>query len=330
MDWGQILTWGFLVALFTAGIRLAVPVLLAVLGETITERSGVLNLGLEGVMIIGGVAGFLVAYALESGPLAGGAGATSAWLGLIAGVLAGMAMGLLMAALSVTLQVDQVIAGVTLVVFGHGLATYLYRQQFSSLTARVTGLETWPVPGLSRIPVVGDILFNHDPTVYLTAFLVVLTWFFLFRTTWGLKIRSVGENPAAAETSGVNVFLVRYAATLVGTGLAGLGGAVLTVVQLNLFREGITAGRGWIAVALVIFARWRPDLALVGALLFGLADALQYRIQALSQVERGAGAIPYEFLLMLPYVLTLLALLYRRKRSDAPAALGRPYVKETH
>lgn len=329
MDWSQIVTWAFLVALATAGIRLAVPVLLAVLGEIITERSGVLNLGLEGVMIIGGVAGFLTAYYLENGPLIG-AGAASAWLGLGAGVLAGMAMGLLMAWLSVTLQVDQVIAGVTLVVFGHGLATYLYRQQFSSLTARVVGLEVWPVPGLSQIPVLGDILFNHVPTVYLTVLLVVITWFFLFRTTWGLKIRSVGENPAAAETSGVNVFAVRYAATLLGTGLAGLGGAVLTVVQLNLFREGITAGRGWIAVALVIFARWRPGLALVGALLFGLADALQYRIQALSQVERGAGTIPYEFLLMLPYVLTLLALLYRRKRSDAPAALGRPYVKETH
>jgi simple sugar transport system permease protein len=157
-----------------------------------------------------------------------------------------------------------------------------------------------------------------------------LTWFLLFRTTWGLKIRSVGENPTAAETSGVNVDLVRYAATLLGTGLAGLGGATLTVVQLRLFREGITAGRGWIAVALVIFARWRPGLALVGALLFGLADALQYRIQALSQVERGSGTIPYEFLLMLPYILTLAALFYRRERSDAPAALGRPYTKETH
>jgi len=328
MDWSQVFEWAFLVALTVAGIRLAVPVLLAVLGEIITERSGVLNLGLEGVMVIGGVTGFMAAYFLETGPLAG-ATAVAAWLGLVAGVLAGMVMGLIMAVLSVTLQVDQVISGVTLVVFGHGLANYFYRQQFSSLTARVVGLEPWPVPLLSHIPVIGDILFNHNPTVYLTALLVFLTWFLLFRTTWGLKIRSVGENPAAVETSGVNVSLVRYAATLLGTGLAGLGGAVLTVVQLRLFREGITAGRGWIAVALVIFARWRPDLALVGALLFGLADALQYRIQALSQGERGAGTIPYEFLLMLPYLLTLLALLYRRRRSDAPAALGRPYVKET-
>jgi ABC-type uncharacterized transport system permease subunit len=329
MDWNQVFEWGFLIALVTAGIRLAVPVLLAVLGEIITERAGVLNLGLEGVMIVGGLAGFMAAHFFENGPLAEASSGWSAWLGLVAGVLAGMGMGLVMAVLSVTLRADQVISGVTLVVLGHGLANYFYQQAFSSLTARVSGLGALSVPLLSRLPVLGEILFQHDPTVYLTAVLVFLTWFFLFRTTWGLKVRAVGENPAAAETSGVNVQWVRYAATLMGTGLAGLGGAALTVVQLRLFREGITAGRGWIAVAMVIFARWRPGLALVGALLFGLADALQYRIQALWPAERGSGAIPYEFLLMLPYVLTLLALLYRRGHQDAPAALGKPYTKET-
>lgn len=328
MDWGQILQWSFVIALVTAGVRLAMPVLLATLGEIITERGGILNLGLEGIMVMGAVTGFMAAYFLETG--AGLDGASSAWLGLAAGMLAGMGMGLIMAVLSITLHVDQVIAGVTLVVFGHGLANYFYRQQFSSLTARVTGLEPVSIPALTDLPVLGPILFNYDPTVYLTALLVFLTWFLLFRTTWGLRIRSVGENPDAAETSGVSVILVRYWSTLVGAALAGLGGAVLTVVQLRLFREGITAGRGWIAVALVIFARWKPGLALVGALLFGLADALQFRIQALIQVERGIATIPYEFLLMLPYVLTLLALLYRRGRSDAPAALGRPYTKESH
>ena len=329
MNWDQVFEWGFLIALATAGIRLAVPVLLAVLGEVITERSGVLNLGLDGVMVIGGLAGFAAAYFFENGPLAEAAGAWSAWLGLGAGVLAGMGMGLVMGVLTISLRADQVISSVTLVVLGHGLANYFYQQTFSSLTARVTGLGPVPIPFLSRIPVLGEILFDHNPTVYLTAVLVYLTWFFLFRTTWGLKIRSVGENPAAATSSGVNVELVRYAATMIGSGLVGLGGAVLTVVQLRLFREGITAGRGWIAVALVVFARWQPGLALVGALLFGLADALQYRIQALWPTERGSGAIPYEFLLMLPYVLTLLALFYRKERQDAPAALGKPYVKET-
>jgi len=320
MDWSLILNWAFVVALATAAIRLAVPILLATLGEIITERSGVLNLGLEGVMVMGGVTGFMAAYYLQSGPLAG----VSTWLGLGAGMVAGMLMGLILAGLSVTLRADQVIVGVTLVVFGQGIANYLYRQAFSSLTARTNGLPPVSFPVLSSIPVLGPILFNHDATVYLTAFLVFLVWFLLFRTTWGLRIRSMGENPAAGETSGLSVNRTRYVAILMGAALAGLGGAVLTVVQLRMFREGIMGGRGWIAVALVIFARWQPTRALFGALLFGLADSVQYRIQALSQIGRGTGTIPYEFLLMLPYVLTLVVLWFRTGRGAAPEVLGRP------
>jgi ABC-type uncharacterized transport system permease subunit len=323
MDWSLILNWAFVVALATAAIRLAVPILLATLGEIITERSGVLNLGLEGVMVMGGVSGFMAAYYLQSGPLAG----VSTWLGLGAGMVAGMLMGLILAGLSVTLRADQVIVGVTLVVFGQGIANYLYRQAFSSLTARTNGLPPVSFPVLSSIPVLGPILFNHDATVYLTVFLVILVWFLLFRTTWGLRIRSMGENPAAGETSGLSVNRTRYAAILMGAALAGLGGAVLTVVQLRMFREGIMGGRGWIAVALVIFSRWQPTRALFGALLFGLADSVQYRIQALSQIGRGTGTIPYEFLLMLPYVLTLVVLWFRTGRGAAPEVLGRPYTK---
>jgi simple sugar transport system permease protein len=323
VDWSLILNWAFVVALATAAIRLAVPILLATLGEIITERSGVLNLGLEGVMVMGGVTGFMAAYYLQSGPLAG----VSTWLGLGAGMVAGMLMGLILAGLSVTLRADQVIVGVTLVVFGQGIANYLYRQAFSSLTARTNGLPPVSFPVLSSIPVLGPILFSHDATVYLTVFLVILVWFLLFRTTWGLRIRSMGENPAAGETSGLSVNRTRYAAILMGAALAGLGGAVLTVVQLRMFREGIMGGRGWIAVALVIFARWQPSRALFGALLFGLADSIQYRIQALSQIGRGTGTIPYEFLLMLPYVLTLVVLWFRTGRGAAPEVLGRPYTK---
>jgi ABC-type uncharacterized transport system permease subunit len=327
MDWNVIFQWSFLIALLTAGIRLAVPVLLAVLGEIITERAGVLNLGLEGIMAVGGLAGFAAAYYLENGIMAGVSGEIPAWLGLLVGMLAGALMGLLMAFLSITLRAEQVISGITLVLLGVGVSDYLYREGLSSMTARVTGMEVYPIPLLSRIPVVGDILFKHTPPVYLTAFLVVGVWWLLFKTTWGLKIRSAGENPAAADTSGVSVETTRYVATVLGAALVGLGGAVLTVVQLKLYREGIMSGRGWIAVALVIFARWRPGLALVGALLFGIADSMQYRIQALDQVGRGKGTIPYEFLLMLPYVLTILALLVRVRRSDQPSELGRPYIK---
>jgi len=327
MNWALVFQWGFLVALLTAGIRLAVPVILATLGEIITEQAGVLNLGLEGIMAVGGLAGFSAAYLLENGLLTGTNSELPAWLGLIAGMLAGALMGALMAFLSVTLRAEQVISGITLVLLGVGLSDYLYGKGLSSMTIRVTGMQVHPIPILSRIPLIGDILFNHTPPVYLTFFLVAFVWWLLFKTTWGLKFRSVGENPSAADTSGISVEATRYAAVILGAALVGLGGAVLTVVQLKLYREGIMAGRGWIAVALVIFARWKPNRALIGALLFGVAYSLQYRIQALDQVNRGVETIPYEFLLMLPYILTIVALLRRVSRSDKPAELGLPYIK---
>jgi general nucleoside transport system permease protein len=319
MPWEQILTWSFLVALCTAGIRLAVPILLAVLGEIITERSGVMNLGLEGVMLVGGLFGFVTTYSIEQ---ATGWASLAAWVGLAVGMLAGALMGLLLAVLTVNFRTDQVVTGITLVLLGQGITSYLFRRQLGSLGARVQGLQPWSIPGLAKIPIVGEILFNHNVMVYLTGILVFGCWFLLSRTNWGLNLRAVGENPTAAATSGLSVEWIRYICILVGAAMAGLGGAVLTVVQLNIFTEGIMAGRGWIAIALVFFSRWQPVWALVGALLFGIADALQYRIQAL-----GVKEIPYEFLLMLPYVLTLLVLLQKTKRSDAPAALGIPYVK---
>lgn len=320
--WQNLLSLTFLVALLTSGLRLAIPIYLAALGEIITERGGVLNLGLEGIMLVGALAGFMGAYYVEQGvtPLPS---ATAPWIGILIGTLAGTVMGLIMAVLAVTLRTDQVIASITLVILGQGLTTYVYRQQFSSLTARVTGFSEIPIPYLADLPLIGPILFRHDIMTYLSIGLLLVAWFLLYETTWGLNIRAAGEHPAAAETSGVNVTAVRYGAVLIGAAFAGLGGAVLTVAQLGIFNEGITAGRGWIAVALVIFARWRPGLVLVGALLFGIANALQFRIQALN-IE----AIPYELLLMLPYVLTILVLLRTTGRAEAPAALGVPYVKE--
>ena len=317
-----LLSAAFIATLLTSGIRLAIPIFLAALGEIITERGGVLNLGLEGIMLAGALAGFMAAYyAEQSGsPLLVG---LAPWLGMLAGSGAGMLMGLIMAVLAVSLRTDQVIASITLVIVGEGVTTYVFRQQFASLTARVSSLPALPIPFLSDLPFVGQVLFTHDMMTYLSLVLLAAAWYFLYQTTWGLNLRAAGEHPAAADTSGVNVNAVRYAAVLIGAAFAGLGGAVLTVAQLGIFNEGITAGRGWIAVALVIFARWRPELAFVGALLFGIANALQFRIQALN-IE----AIPYELLLMLPYVLTILVLLRGVRRAEAPAALGRPYVKE--
>lgn len=317
----RLLSMTFLAALVTSGIRLAIPIFLAALGEIVTERGGVLNLGLEGIMLVGALAGFMAAYYAEQRFGAGWLFAP--WFGLLAGIVAGMVMGLILSILTISLHTDQVVTSIMLVILGQGVTTFVYQQQFSSLTARVTTLDTLAIPGLSDLPVVGELFFAHDLITYCSLAILVATWLFLQRTTWGLKIRAVGEHPAAAETSGVNVNWVRYGAVLIGAGFAGLGGAVLTVAQLGIFNEGITAGRGWIAVALVIFARWRPDIAMVGALLFGLATALQYRIQALN-----LEAIPYELLLMLPYLLTILVLMWNKGQMAAPAALGKPYIKE--
>lgn len=323
MDLSHIFTLTFLIALLTSGIRMAIPVFLAALGEIVTERGGVLNLGLEGVMLVGALAGFMGSFYVENMPNGESLMTLAPWVGIVAGILAGMAMGLIMAVLTVTLRTDQVIASITLVILGSGVTTYIFRQQFEELTARIHGFEKMPIPLLSDIPFIGQVLFNHDVMTYISVLIMILGWFFLFHTTWGLSIRAVGEHPAAADTSGVSVNGVRYAAVLIGSALTGLGGAVLTVAQLHIFDEGITAGRGWIAVALVIFARWRPALALGGALLFGIANALQFRIQAMN-IE----GVPYEFLLMLPYVLTILVLLQRVRRAETPAALGTPYIKE--
>lgn len=314
MSWDMILTTTFLTTLLVSGIRLSVPVLMTVLGEIITERAGVLNLGLEGIMAFGAFAGFAFAF------LAG-----NIWLGLLAGFVAGGLLGLIMAFFSVTLKTNQVIAGISLVILGQGISAFLYRQLFgvSSRPPRVEGFEELALPGLSEIPMVGPILFRHTIVVYLAVLLVVIVWIMLFRTTWGLKVRAVGENPSAADTSGIHVSRIRYTCVILGAGLAGLGGSALSAGQMGMFIENIIAGRGWIAIALVIFSRWHPALALIGAVLFGVADALQLRLQAL-----GFEAVPYEFLLMLPYILTILVLVSQSGRGAGPAALGLPYTKE--
>ncbi|HXF60798.1 MAG TPA: ABC transporter permease, partial [Caldilineaceae bacterium] len=202
----RLVSLAFLMALLTSGIRLAIPIFLAALGEIITERSGVINLGLEGLMLVGALAGFMVAYYAEQ---SFGAGWPLApWLGLAAGVLAGMALGLILAILAVSLHTDQVVTSIMLVILGQGITTYIYQQQFSSLTARVTALDIFEIPGLAGLPVVGDLLFRHDLVTYASLFLLAAAWFLLYRTTWGLQLRAAGEHPAAAETSGVNVVRV--------------------------------------------------------------------------------------------------------------------------
>lgn len=309
--WEQILTHTFLIGVLAAGMRLATPILLAALGEVFAERAGVLKIGIEGEMLIGALCGFLGAFYLKN-----------LWLGLLLGMAGAALFSLIAAVMSITFRVDQVITGITLNILALGLTSFVYRFILgqSMIPPSVTALKPLKIPGLSAIPVLGPILFQQNLLVYLTFFgLVPLCTFIIFKTPFGLNMRAVGEYPLAADTVGVHVIGMRYACVLIGGLFSGLGGAFMTLAQLNMFTENMTAGRGFIALAAVIFGKWHPVGAMLATLLFGIADALQLRLQAL-----GAD-VPYQFLLMLPYLLTIIALVGVVKRTNAPAALAVPY-----
>jgi len=304
----------FLIGLCVATIRLAVPILLASLGEVFAQRSGVLNLGVEGMMLIGAFVGF--AGAFHTG---------NVWIGFLIGMIAGALMGLLMAFMAVTLQADQVITGIMIVLIAGGLVTFFQSRVFGTsqyIPPKTAGLQTIPIPLFSQLPVVGEVLFQQNLLVYLAWLTVPLLATVLSRTTWGLKIRAVGENPRAADCLGVNVFVTRYLCVIFGGAMAGLGGAFLPLGYLGTFSENISGGRGWIAIALVIFGNWKPYRVLAGALLFGGVNALQLRLQAL-----GAN-LPFQFMLMLPYLLTIIALVMVTRKASGPASLCVPYRRE--
>ena len=311
--WNQILTQTFFIGVLAAGIRLATPILLASLGEIFAERAGVLKIGIEGEMLIGALFGFLGAFYLKN-----------IWLGLLIGMAAAALFSLIAGVMSITLQVDQAITGITLNILALGLTSFVYRFILgtSMIPPSIKALKVLKVPILAQIPILGPIVFQQNVIVYITVFVLVpACTFILFKTTFGLNLRAVGEYPLAADTVGVNVIAVRYICVLVGGLFSGLGGAFMTLAQLNMFTENMTAGRGFIALAAVIFGKWHPVGAMVATLLFGTADALQLRLQALGV------QVPYQFLLMLPYVLTIIALVGVVKRTNAPAALAVPYEK---
>ena len=308
----DIFTLSFLVSLIASTIRLATPILIPALGQLYTQRAGVLNLSVESTMTVSAVAGFAAAY--FSGNL---------WLGALCGVVTGVVWSAIMAWLSVSLRANQVIAGIGLNILGAGVAVFAYRVIFGVLTLPPT-VETFPslnIPGLSDLPVVGPILFQHNALVYIGFALIPITWFILEKTTFGLKIRAVGEHPRAADSKGVSVSGIRYAAVIIGGAYAGLGGAFMTTAYLNCFTEGIIGGRGYIAVSVVIFARFLPKRAMWGALLFGFASGLKLRLQAL-----GVN-IPSQLLLMLPYIMTIIALIFASKRAEMPGAYAQPYSR---
>ena len=298
-----------IVAILAASIRLATPYLYASIGEMFAQRSGVLNLGVDGIMLVGAFAAFY-------GTLTTG----SLWDGVLAALVAGLAMGLLMSLISVTLKAEQGISGIGLSLFGLGLSSLLFKTLVGTVKT-VDGFQPIRIPVLGSLPYVGDILFSQSLPVYVAFLLVPISWYVLERTPWGLRVRAVGQNPAAADTLGVNVDLTRYLCVCLGAMLAGLAGASLSIALVNLFQENLTAGAGYIAVALVYFGGWRPLGILLGALLFSTVTAIQLRMQVLGV------QIPSDFAVMLPYVLTIVALTFSANRARQPAALDKPFER---
>jgi ABC-type uncharacterized transport system permease subunit len=309
----EIFSQTFIVGVLAAGVRLATPILLAALGEVFAERSGILKISIEGEMLIGALFGFLGAFYLKD-----------LWLGVLVGMGSAALFSLIAGIMSITLKVDQVITGITLNILALGLTGFVYRFILgrSMIPPSIQQLAVLRIPFLSEIPVFGHILFQQNIIVYLTFFVFVpASTFVLFKTTFGLNLRAVGEYPLAADTVGINIYGIRYACVIIGGVFAGLGGAFMTLAQLNMFTENMTAGRGFIALAAVIFGKWHPVGAMIATLLFGTADALQLRLQGLGV------QVPYQFLLMLPYLLTIIALVGVVKRTNAPAALAVPSEK---
>ncbi|HEX7624959.1 MAG TPA: ABC transporter permease [Anaeromyxobacteraceae bacterium] len=300
------------------GVFFSGALLLAALGEMFNQRAGIFNLGCEGIMCIGAFLAFLPPYFLRSSALA-------PWvnlLGIAAAGAAGVLLGLLFALVTVTFRAPQGIAGIGLQMLGWGVAGTLFRRFVGGVTG-IPGLAAWPVPGLSRIPYLGGILFNHTPLAYFAFLAVPASWLLLYRTPWGLQVRAVGTHPRAADTMGISVTRVRYQALMLGGAMAGLGGAYLSLCQAKMFADDLVAGRGFIAVALVYFGRWTPLGIVGGALLFSIAQAFQLSIQV------GGIKFPYELAVMLPYVLVIVVLaIARRSRVLGPAALGKPYDRE--
>jgi simple sugar transport system permease protein len=299
-----------LIGILASGIRLATPYLYAAIGETFGQRSGVLNLGVEGQMLLGAFAAFYVA--LTTGNL---------WLAVLVALFVGALMGLAMAFVTVNLHAQQGISGIGFYLFGLGMSDLLFQKMLGTVET-VKGFPKIYIPFLSDIPGLGEIFFSQNILVYLAYALVPISWFVLNKTTLGLKIRSVGENPEAADSLGVSVAGVRYFTIVLGGTLSGMAGASLSIALLNVFQQNMTSGLGFIAVALVYFGAWRPWGVLGGALLFSLVNSLQLWIQVLG-ID-----IPSDIAVMMPYVLTILVLVATVSRVRSPSALTKPFERE--
>lgn len=299
---------------WTAAIRIASPLIFAALGELICERAGVLNLGIEGIMVVGAFAGWLTVY------LGGGL-----WFGVAVAMLSGMTFGLLHATLTVPFGLSQHVVGLGITLLATSLTYYCYRLALPSVTSppKIEAFQPYEVPFLSDIPLIGEAVFSQTPLTYLAFVLAVVVSITLYRTPLGLAVRAAGENPAAVAAQGLSVTGIRMGAVMVGSGLMAVGGAFLTMSAFNSFFFEMVNGRGWICIALVVFGSWKPGKTLLGAVLFAAFDALQIRVQ---QTPLGAD-IPYQIFLMAPYILSILALVIMSRRAQVPAALMVPFNK---
>ena len=301
----------FLSDFLSACLRLSVPLAFAAIGGLFSERSGILNIGLEGMMLTGAFVS--AAVALQTGQV---------WLAVAVALGVSALVGMLHAYLCVSLGVNQLVSGLAINLTAAGMTTYGARLLFDSGTVELPSISPLQIPGLSQLPVAG-VLFSQDPLFYLLLLLIPLSTYSLFRTRWGLVLRAVGNAPQAADTAGVSVSRVRYISVMLCGGLCGIAGAYLALVHVRFFTEGMSAGKGFIALAALIFGRWHPLATALVCLLFGATEALQLRIQALNL------NIPYQFLAMLPYVTALLALMGIAGKSTPPAALGLPYKEKS-
>jgi simple sugar transport system permease protein len=320
VNWHAIFVGHGLTVLLASTVLLAMPTALAALGETVSERAGVLNLGLEGMMLAGAMGAFLGDYYVHS-----------AVVGVLCGVGVGVLVGALMAFLSVYLKTEQVINGIAIVLFVQGITAFVFEKLFGgSAQPTIPDIPNVKIPGLGSIPGVGPVLFDQNALIYISVAIAVGVWLLLTRTHFGLAVRAVGESPEAADAAAVSVPRIRWFALLICGGLAGLGGTVLVIGNVNLFQANVTAGRGWVAIALVIFGRWNPLLVFGGTFLFGFTDALQVQVRATSGGT--TTAVPYELFQALPYLVTLAVLIaatVMARRSAQPSALGIPFRKET-
>lgn len=303
----------FIQELLLSTIRMATPLLLVALAELFSEKAGLVNIGLDGIMAIGALIGFLTGY--HTG---------SPWLGILAGALAGIAINMIYAFCTITLCAEQIVYGMAINILAPALASFIYRISFSDTSTLIQGvsMKAMPIPVLCDIPFIGPIFFNHTPLIYITYLMVPLTAMFFNKMQAGLNYKAVGEYPKAAETMGIKVINVKYLACVICGALSGIGGAYLTLCYTGTYSEGIVSGRGFIALSAVIFGRWLPSGVLCACLLFGFCDALQIRLQIVSP------DIPYQLLQMIPYAFTLLALIFFGIKKNGPKANGQPYYRE--